>query len=74
VSSGACAVMGCLPCVMRVLELSEGSMLETVEGFLCVPWHGDVHGVVYVVPCHVHSQVERAGPVCDDNVELFEGC
>jgi hypothetical protein len=69
-----CAVLGFLPSVRRVLGSSEGTKLETVEGFCHVSCHGDVHGVVDVVPCHGHCQVERAGPVGGDDAQLFESC
>jgi hypothetical protein len=46
-------------------------MLKTVEGLFHVSCHGYVHGVVHVVPCHVHGQVKQATPVSGDDVQLF---
>jgi hypothetical protein len=71
---GMCAVLWFLPIMRRVLGSSEGAMLEMVEGFCHVSWHGYVHGVVNLVSCHVHCQVERSGPVGGDDVHLFESC
>jgi hypothetical protein len=65
---GMWTILGFLPCARRVLGLTEGSMMETVEGFYHIPWHGDVHGVAIVIPCHVHSQVEQTGPIDGDYV------
>jgi hypothetical protein len=54
---GARAIQGRLPCVGRMLRSFEGSMFETFEGFLQLPWHGDLHGVVIVILCNVHIQL-----------------
>ena len=47
--------------------------MKFVEGRADVVWHGEVYGVILVVPVEGKAAVEATSPVSRDCVEIFEG-
>ena len=49
-------------------------MLELVEGFIDVPWHGDVYISLVIVPVNGEATVIVAWPVSEDGVVFTRRC
>jgi hypothetical protein len=66
------SLLGPLPSMWIMLGSAMGVMLETVQCFFHVFWHGNVDCAMGAIPCQGHSEVERSAPVGGDDVELLK--